>query len=46
MVVQWMVNTSIREGGGAGPATDNVMETVVEEREISTFIQTPWEHSL
>lgn len=35
-----------RERWGAGPATDNVMETVVEKSEISTLVHAPWVQDL
>lgn len=43
MVWHWMIS---RKGGGTGPATDDVMETLVEKSEISTSIQPRWEHDL
>lgn len=33
MAVHWRIS---RQGGGTGPAIDNVMETVIEKSEIST----------
>lgn len=46
MVVCRMVCSSFKEGGGAAPVADDVLETVFKEREVSALIQTSLEHDL